>query len=138
MAISGKAPGRKTSTDTTAAVDRFMSTLEHPHKVAIERLRRIACSADPAIAEGVKWNAPSFHAGEYFATTHLRAKDGIALILHLGAKVRDIAGVSIADPHEMLKWLGKDRAIVTFRDETDVEVRGAALQAILRQWIAYV
>ena len=115
-----------------------MSGLRHPHKAAIERLRRIVCDADPAIAEGVKWNAPSFHTSEYFATTHLRAKDGIALILHLGAKARDIASVPVADPHTLLKWLAKDRAIVTFRDEKDLEVRAPALQAILRQWIAYV
>jgi hypothetical protein len=115
-----------------------MSSLEHPHKAAIERLRRIVCDAAPAIAEGVKWNAPSFHTSEYFATTHLRAKDGIALILHLGAKVRDGAGVPIADPHKLLNWLAKDRAMVTFRDEDDVEARAPAFQAILRQWIVYV
>ena len=115
-----------------------MSTLEHPHKSAIERLRRIVCDTDSSIAEGVKWNAPSFHTSEYFATTHLRAKDGIALVLHLGAKVRDIASVSVADPHELLNWLAKDRAMISFCDRKDVEVRAPALQAILRQWIAYV
>jgi hypothetical protein len=129
---------RKSSTDTTAAVDKFMSGLRHPHKAAIERLRRIVRDADPSIAEGVKWNSPSFRTSEYFATTHLRAKDGIALILHLGAKVRDIASVSIADPNKLLNWLTKDRAMVAFRDEDDVEACAPALLAILRQWIVYV
>ena len=116
----------------------IMSTLEHSHKPAIGRLRRIVCGADPSIAEGVKWNAPSFRTHEYFATTHLRAKEGIALILHLGAKVRNVAKVPIADPQNLLKWLAKDRALVAFRDDKDLEARAAALQAILRQWIAYV
>ena len=54
-----KSASRKSSTDTTAAVDKFMSSLEHPHRAAIQRLRLVVCNADPAIAEGVKWNAPS-------------------------------------------------------------------------------
>jgi hypothetical protein len=133
-----KTPDKKTNAETTIAVDRFMSTLQHSHKLAIERLRRVVCSADSSIAEGVKWNAPSFRTHEYFATTHLRAKEGIALILHLGAKVRDVAKVSIADPQNLLTWLAKDRARVAFRDDKDVEARAAALQAILRQWITHV
>jgi len=54
-----KSASRKSSTDTTAAVDKFMSSLEHPHRAVIQRLRLVVCNADPAIAEGVKWNAPS-------------------------------------------------------------------------------
>ncbi len=36
---------------------------------------------------------------------------GMGLILHLGAKVRDIPadGLKIADPAKLLKWLGRDR-----------------------------
>jgi hypothetical protein len=131
-------PDRKINAETTIAVDKFMSTLQHPHTLAIERLRRVVCSADSSIAEGVKWNAPSFRTHEYFATTHLRSREGIALILHLGAKVRDVTKVAIADPHDLLKWLAKDRALVAFRDDKDLEARAAALQAILRQWIMYV
>jgi hypothetical protein len=139
MAISRrKTPDTKTTAGTTIAVDKFMSILEHPHKPAIERLRQVVCSADSSICEGVKWNAPSFRTHEYFATAHLRAKEGIALILHFGAKVRDVENVSIADPQNLLKWLANDRAFVAFRDDNDLEARAAALQLILRQWIVYV
>ena len=93
---------------------------------------------DSSIAEGVKWNAPSFRTHEYFATTHLRAKEGIALVLHLGAKVRDVTKVPIADLQNLLKWLAKDRALAAFRNDKDLEARTEALQAILRQWIVYV
>ncbi len=77
---------KKTSADTSAAVDAFMATLEHPHKDAIAALRDVVRGADPSIAEGVKWNVPSFRTHEYFATTHLRAKVGLGLILHLGER----------------------------------------------------
>jgi hypothetical protein len=126
--------------DTTEAVDRFMAKLQHPCKAEIQALRRIIVAVDPAIAEGIKWNSPSFRTGEYFATTNLRAMSGVGLILHLGAKVRDLpaGGVRIDDPGRLLKWLGKDRAMVEFGTMKEIESSKLALQSLLRQWIAYV
>ncbi len=115
-----------------------MATLEHPHKAAVEVLRDVMRGADRSIAEGVKWNVPSFRTHEYFATTHLRAKVGIGLILHLGARVRKEASLRIEDPDGLLIWLADDRAVVHFGDVDDVRARAAALQAVVRQWITFV
>lgn len=130
-------PRHATAADTTAAVDALMASLQHPHKAGIDALRRAILAVDPSIAEGVKWNAPSFRTHEYFATFHLRAKTGIALILHLGAKARALpaGGLAIDDPHGLLQWLGADRAQVLFADAQDARRRIPALQAVLRQWI---
>ncbi len=133
------APGRKTTaTDTSEAVDQFMAKLEHPHKAAIEELRRIICAADPSIAEGVKWNAPSFRTTEYFATTHLRTKEGIGVVLHLGAKARETPAFQLEDPRGLLKWLARDRALVNFAGIEDVRAHKEAIQAIVRQWLVSV
>jgi len=130
--------GARLKLQPCAEVDSFMAELEHPHKPAIEAIRRVVCGADPAIAEGIKWNAPSFRTAGYFATTHLRAKQGVGLILHLGAKVRDLPGVTIDDPDGLLTWLARDRAIVTFANGDEVRNRKAALEHIVRQWIRHV
>ena len=137
---SAKTPAaRKLSkADTSAAVDEFMTSLEHAHKPAIEALRQIICGADAAIGEGVKWNAPSFRTTEYFATTLLRDKNGVGIILHLGAKVRDIPSVPIEDPDKLLTWLAKDRALVSYTNLADVQAKAAALQTLLRQWLRFV
>jgi hypothetical protein len=129
-----------TPADSSAAVDEFMATLEHPCKAEIQALRKLILAVDPSIADGIKWNSPSFRKGEYFATTNLRAKSGVGLILHLGARVRELpaGGVRIDDPGKLLKWLGKDRAMVAFGDMKEIEAKGPALQVLLRQWIAYV
>ena len=129
--------GARLKLEPSAEVDSFMAQLEHPHKPAIEAIRQVVRGADPAIVEGIKWNAPSFRTTEYFATTHLRAKQGVGLILHLGAKVRDLPEVSIDDADGLLRWLAKDRAIVTFADADDVWHRKAALEHIVRQWIRH-
>ncbi len=135
-----KVPARRklTVADSSTAVDAFMASLEHNHKPAIEALRQIICGVDAAIGEGVKWNAPSFRTTEYFATTHLRDKKGVGLILHLGAKVRDIPSVPIDDPEQLLTWLAKDRAQLSFTGLNEVQARAGALQGIVRQWLAFV
>jgi len=117
-----------------------MATLVHPHKPEIEALRKLMLEVAPSVREGVKWNAPSFRTSEYFATFQLRAKDGVQVILHLGAKKRDSSatGIAIADPESLLEWLAKDRASAKFHDLKDIEARRAAFANLIRQWIKHV
>ena len=141
MASKKPTPASHTSAaDTTKAVDEFMNQLDHPFKAEVQAIRRTILAAHPAIAEGIKWNAPSFRTTDYFATTNLREKAGIGIILHLGAKVRDLGteGLPIQDPEHLLKWLAKDRAVIVFRDMGDFTARKAAFEAIVRHWITHV
>lgn len=120
-------------------VEQFLAALDHPRKAEILALRAIILGADPSIAEEIKWNAPSFHTTEHFATFQLRARNGLQIILHRGAKPRaDGAAMQLADPAALLTWLGQDRASATFRDLPDVAARGAAFADLIRAWIAFV
>lgn len=126
--------------DSSAAVDAFLAALEHPRKAEIVALRALILGVDPRIADGIKWNAPSFRTTEYFATMHLREKTGLGLILHLGAKKR-APGASlpvIADPGALLKWLGADRAMLVVRDGPDLVAKRGGIAAILASWIEVV
>ena len=124
----------------TPDVDTFLAALDHPREREIRAVREMILGAAPTIGEGIKWNAPSFRTTEWFATFHLRARDGVQLVLHLGARVRDAAttGISVADPDGLLEWLARDRATVRFRDLAEVEARRDALAALVRAWIAHV
>jgi hypothetical protein len=136
---SGDKPAKR-SASPPETVETLLASLDHPFKPEILALRQIILDADPTIAEGVKWNAPSFRTSEYFATMHLRAKDGVQVILHLGAKRRDNATVraAIADPESLLSWLGDDRASVTFRDGNEVQAKRLAFADLIRQWVKHV
>ena len=133
-------PARLAGADTTEAVDAFMASLRHAFKGEIESIRRTILDAAPGIHEGIKWNSPSFRTAEYFATVNLREKSGIGVILHFGAKVKKLpaGGVAIADPGKLLKWLGKDRAMVVFTDKNDLKAKKAGFAKIIRQWVANV
>lgn len=119
-------------------VDDFMATLNHPLRSEIEALRAIILAIDPGIAEGIKWKAPSFFYQDWFATFHLRSTDRLQMILHTGAKVKATAvdGVPIEDPEGLLKWLAKDRAMLTFANRQEIEAKRPALANLFRQWIA--
>ena len=129
-----------TQARTPESVEALLGSLDHPHKPEILTLRRIILEADPSIVEGVKWNSPSFHTSEYFATIRLNAKEGVQVVLHLGAKIRDTAvtGITIDDPESLLVWPAKDRATATFHNLQEVEAKAPAFAGIIRQWITYV
>ncbi len=126
--------------DTSSAVDAFIAGLREPTKTETTLLREAIVGSANKISEGVKWNAPSYKTHEYFATTNLRTKTGVGLVLHFGAKIRTVEASSenIADPKGLLKWVAKDRATIEFKDAKDIETKRAALQAIVRQWVKYV
>jgi len=144
-------PGKPTTIDERAAtsesgaqidpaVTTFMRELDHPLKKEIESVRKIILGVSPAIREGIKWNAPSFRTTEYFATVHLRSRESVQLILHLGAKVKEIPakGLQIEAPDPLLKWLAKDRCMITLGAGKELAANRAALEEIIRQWIEYV
>ncbi len=121
-------------------VDGLLATLVHPRKAEIVALRAAILGAHASIAEGVKWNAPSFRTSEWFATIHMRSKVAAQVILHLGAKktAESTTGFAIEDPRKLLQWLGKDRATITFESLADLEEKRAAFQRLLRDWITHV
>jgi hypothetical protein len=120
------------------SVDSFLATLQHERKNEIVELRAILLGISPSISEEIKWNAPSFRTKEHFATMHLRSKDALQLILHMGAGKRSMPATAIDDPSGLLKWLGPDRALIRFTDSKDLAAKTPALEALVRQWIRHV
>lgn len=120
------------------AVDDLINNLDHPLIVEIRALRKLILGLDPAIAEEIKWNSPSFYTSEHFATMRLNGKPPLQLILHLGAKKQSIPAGTIDDPQAILKWLGPDRAVLNLpTSESFAQVR-ESLAAVIRQWLKHV
>ena len=134
--VKSKSPGTRKAGD----VGEFMRELDHPLKKDIETVRRIILNVDPGISEAIKWNAPSFRTTDFFATVNLRSRECVQLIFHTGVKVKATAttGISIDDPAGLLKWLAKDRCLVTLGVGKDIQTKRAAFEAIVREWIRWV
>jgi len=127
-------PKKAAAKDEVAA---FLETLKHPLKKEIEAVRLLILGVSPAISEGIKWKVPSFRTEkEWFATFNVRSQDSVQLVFHLGAKTRpDLKAFKLADPNGLMKWLGKDRAMVTLGGGRDIPANRKALEAIVRAWI---
>jgi len=134
--VKSKGSGTKKAGD----VGEVMRELDHPLKKDIETVRQIILNIDPGISEAVKWNAPSFRTTDFFATFNLRSRGCVQLIFHMGAKVKATAttGINIADPAGLLKWLAKDRCLVTLGVGKDIQANREAVEAIVREWIRWV
>lgn len=138
-----KAPAKKVPAKKAAAKSKDAERYDasaHPLYKEIEAVRRIMLGVSPAISEGIKWNAPSFRTEkEWFATVNLRSEETLQLVFHLGAKARpDLKAFKIADPGGLMKWLGKDRAMVTLGAGRDIQKNKKALEAIVSAWIKHV
>jgi hypothetical protein len=117
-------------------VDAFVAALKHPLKREIDAIRAVIRGADKRIEESIKWNAPSYSAGEHFATFHLRRPDCVTIVFHTGAKRGTRASkVVIDDSSRLLTWVAKDRATVTLCDMKEIRTKRRALAALVKQWI---
>lgn len=140
MPTRSSSGARDAGASTPAEVDALLAALDHPQKDVIVAVRQVILGAEASIREGVKWNAPSFRTTEWFATFHLRAKDGVRVIMHFGAKQGGGKGARgvVRDPDALLEWLADDRAAVRFADMADVDAKRAAFAAVIREWLPYV
>ncbi len=120
--------------------DTFFHELQHALKPEIGEVRRILVGADSSIAEAVKWNSLSYRTTDFFATVNLRSTDRLQLVFHTGAKVKATAtsGSSGPDPAGLLKWLAKDRALVTLGVGPEIAGNQAHFEALVREWIRWV
>jgi hypothetical protein len=106
------------------AVDAFLERLEHPCRQEVYAVRQIILGVDGRIGEALKWNAPSFLTTEHFATFNLRARDGVQLVLHRGARPRPAPErLPIPDAAGLLSWRANDRAVAVFRGLDDVAAK---------------
>lgn len=142
-----KAPSKRKSNATplseharaSEAVITFIAQSSHLQKPAIIAVREEILSANSGIHEGIKWNAPSFWRGEWFASFQLRAKGDLTLVLHRGAKVKAAEGRRfVEDPHGILTWITDDRCTVVFSDADDVKRKASSFRRIIRDWSAKV
>lgn len=140
MATKAKKAAAKTPAKPAPDVASLMRALDHPLNKDIEAVRQIILGVSTAISEDVKWNAPSFRtAKDFFATVNLRAREEVQVIFHLGAKMRPgLEAFTVDDPKGLMRWLGKDRALVTLGAGRDIAANCKALEAIVRAWIKHL
>jgi hypothetical protein len=108
-----------------AAVDAWFAELEHPLKPVMQQVRSIILSADPRIAELVKYGTVQFEYVSGFAS-FVQVKDPKRVSLMFNAAGR----LKGEFPH----LEGKSVKYLRFGGKPDVEARQAELAALTRAW----
>lgn len=118
------------------SVEAFRAGLETDALEVVDRLRQIIGGAHPGLSERIKWNAPSFAIGEDdLITLGLERKGGVRVVLHRGAKPKDVSDFQFDDPTGLARWPTPDRGVVVFKDLASVEQRRDALQVLCARWV---
>lgn len=130
-----------TGSDDPAAIDHFLDDLAHPLRAPIDQVRRDMRSVDPKITETIKWNSLNFRRDDDFATLNRRSLDDLQFIFHTGAKTKASAKTGLDLPpaiadSPMLKWLAKDRALVSLGSGPTFTRNRAAFRSLVRAWLA--
>lgn len=118
-------------------IELYLAELSSPLEPALRELCAIVRDTDPRIGEEIKWNAPSFFLTGHFATTNLRPRGPLLLVLHSGVQKRDVdLRAAVHDPGGLLDWKSGDRAILSFPDLAAVTTAAPQVHSILGDWIA--
>ena len=115
---------------TANPVDAFMAELEHPLRAEVQSVREIVLAASPAVAERIKWKSPSFYSGaDDLGAFELRPRDFVRLVLVFPHGL-------VADPEGIMLGDWKDRRELRFTGIDDIEAKRAALQNVVKAWVA--
>jgi hypothetical protein len=128
----------KQTIDLSIQVTALLDNLKHPFRTEIELVRNYILSADQNLTENIKWNGPNYcFENEDRITMRVQPPTKqIQLIFHRGAKkLEQPKDKLIANKSKMLVWKENDRAIVTFKNLTDIENGKTELTTIVKDWI---
>lgn len=121
-------------------VEQLLSLLDHPDIDLINQVRGLIKNAEPALAEGVKWNAPSYALdGNDIITFNLRSYGPVSLIFHTGPKGKDTkTGQRLfEDTSGLIEWVADKRFVLKIGDGRFRQTHAAEITHLVQTWAAY-
>ncbi len=118
-------------------VSEFLNKLNNPLRDEIENLRHIIINAINGLTENIKWNGPNYcYENNDQITMKIQPPKQIQLIFHIGAKKQEQPKEKIIQSKsKLLLWKEYDRAIVTFKNRSEIENGKTDLTSIVNEWI---
>jgi hypothetical protein len=109
-------------------VDAWFDRYDNPQRDLVMAVREAILDADERVAETIKWQAPTFMFRGNIASFYPKATKHASLMFHRGAE--------LPDPTGLLEGEGDVSRVAKFADAADLEQKRAALQDVVRAWIA--
>ena len=109
-------------------VDAWFEGYANPQRELVQAVREAVLDADDRVTEAIKWQAPTFMYRGNIASFYPKATRHVSLMFHRGAE--------IDDPDGLLEGEGDVSRVAKFADAADLDRKRAALQRVIRAWIA--
>ena len=118
-------------------VTNFLDEQNHPLRDEIEQLREIVINAKEGLTENIKWNGPNYCFNEQDRITmRIHPPKQIQLIFHRGAKKQEQPKDRIIQSKsKILLWKENDRAIISFKNMSEIKNGKTDLISIVNEWI---
>ena len=118
-------------------VTNFLDEQNHPLRDEIEQLREIVINAKEGLTENIKWNGPNYCFNEQDRITmRIHPPKQIQLIFHRGAKKQEQPKDRIIQSNsKILLWKENDRAIISFKNMSEIKNGKTDLISIVNEWI---
>jgi len=118
-------------------VTEFLDGLNHPLRTEIEYLRALILNTEPTLTENIKWNGPNYCIGDADRITmKIQPPKQIQLIFHRGVKKLEQPKERLLTTNsKLLVWKENDRAVATFKNQTEIENSASELKDIIKDWI---
>jgi hypothetical protein len=114
--------------NSSPEVDVWFERYDNPQRELVLAVRQVVLAADPRVSETIKWQAPTFMYRGNIASFYPKATKHASLMFHTGA--------SLPDPTGLLEGEGATSRVAKFADRADLDAKTAALQDLVRAWIA--
>lgn len=120
-------------------VARVLESYDVQTRAVVEAIRE-SVGAFRRVETGVKWNSVSFRttgtSGEWFATVNVRAREGLVLVLHTGAKCKMNLKAQLSElaGAKELRWMDAQRAAVSVESAEAWKQKWKALKRVVSQW----
>ncbi|MFC0878552.1 DUF1801 domain-containing protein [Saccharicrinis sp. FJH2] len=103
----------------------------------IELLREIILGSTGGLTENIKWNGPKYTFDQQDRITmRIQPPKQIQLIFHRDAKKQEQPKDRIIQSQsKLLVWKENDRAVVTFKNRSDIDHGKKELSSIVNEWI---
>ena len=121
-------------------IDEFLDD-QIPERLAeINMIRSLILKSEPALAELIKWNAPSYvFKGEDMITFNLLNKQNqLRLLIHMKKKKKEDkkAKPILIEDEGIVEWNSDIRGTIVFDGISDIESKKLSLQKVIKRWLA--
>lgn len=122
-----------------ASVQAFLDGLDPVRRELVEALRASLMAVRPQLREQVKWNSPTYTAGDVdlFTINVQNRQRQVQLILHRGAGQPEDRSRAprLSEDEGLVRWISDIRGVIAFPDLDGLKRDEEALSRVVARWI---